>query len=154
MPESANMIIDKRKKENPIITKLGADMSVPDDFLETVISVYREGLEEYALQSATWGHIGDNHLHVNILPENEDDYFNGKELYSKWAQRITSMGGAVSAEHGVGKIKAPFLEVMYGKKHIMEMAELKYSLDPKGLLGRGKRGNEYSGLYETSAFFK
>lgn len=137
VPESANMIIDKRKKENPIITKLGADMSVPDDFLETVISVYREGLEEYALQSATWGHIGDNHLHVNILPENEDDYFNGKELYSKWAQRITSMGGAVSAEHGVGKIKAPFLEVMYGKKHIMEMAELKYSLDPKGLLGNG-----------------
>ena len=47
------------------------------------------------------------------------------------------MGGAVSAEHGVGKIKRGFLETMYGPVHIREMARLKCQLDPKGQLGRG-----------------
>ena len=47
------------------------------------------------------------------------------------------MGGAVSAEHGVGKIKRGFLKTMYGPAHISEMARLKCQLDPKGQLGRG-----------------
>ena len=47
------------------------------------------------------------------------------------------MGGAVSAEHGVGKLKAPFLEMMYGTDHIREMAALKAAFDPKCMLGRG-----------------
>lgn len=48
------------------------------------------------------------------------------------------MGGAVSAEHGVGKIKAGFLETMYGQTEAMvESARLKLQLDPDGQLGRG-----------------
>ena len=47
------------------------------------------------------------------------------------------MGGAVSAEHGVGKLKAPFLTVMYGVEHIRQMRRLKRLFDPKHQLGRG-----------------
>lgn len=137
VPESSNMIIDQRKKVEPIITKLGADMSVPDEYLEEVFNLYRTTLAEENLESATWGHIGDNHLHVNILPRNAEDFHKGKALYAQWADRITKMGGAVSAEHGVGKIKSNFLEVMYGENSIEEMKDLKYALDSKGLLGRG-----------------
>lgn len=137
VPESTNMMIDKRRQIDPAITKLGADMSVPDEYLEEVVALYRTGLEEYGLESAIWGHIGDNHLHVNILPRDGADFKKGKELYAKWARVITDMGGAVSAEHGVGKIKAPFLEVMYGRGHIIEMAKMKYAFDPDFIFGRG-----------------
>ena len=47
------------------------------------------------------------------------------------------MGGAVSAEHGVGKLKASFLEIMYGPEHIEEMRSLKRAFDPDWRLGDG-----------------
>ena len=50
---------------------------------------------------------------------------------------VTRMGGAVSAEHGVGKLKRDFLTVMYGKEHVREMAALKAAFDPDFLFGRG-----------------
>ena len=137
VPESVNMVIDHRKKIDSMITKLAADMSVPDQYLEEVFDLYRSGLEENNLQSATWGHIGNNHLHVNILPKNMEDYKTGKALYGIWADEITKMGGAISAEHGVGKLKANFLEVMYGAENIQQMAALKHQLDPLALLGEG-----------------
>lgn len=148
VPESVNMLIDQRKIDNPSIAKLGTDMSVPNDKLMQIMDLYENMLNEYGLQSAIWGHIGDNHLHVNILPRNEEEYDKGKELYGKWAEIVTEMGGAVSAEHGVGKLKSDFLTVMYGEKHINEMAELKMEFDPMALIGAGnmftplKRGDK------------
>lgn len=137
VPESVNMLIDQRKKEDPIITKLGTDMSVPNEHLHYIMQMYHRMLNGQDLQSAIWGHIGDNHLHVNILPRNAEDYKKGKELYARWATEVTELGGAVSAEHGVGKLKANFLRVMYGENHINEMATLKAIFDPEALLGAG-----------------
>ena len=137
VPESVNLLIDGRRKREPGITKLGTDMSVPDNRLRRVFAMYREGLSELGLQSAVWGHIGNNHVHVNILPNTMEEYRRAKELYGAWAQRVTEMGGAVSAEHGVGKLKASFLETMYGPKAIEEMRALKRFLDPDGILNPG-----------------
>ena len=137
VPESVNMLIDERRRIDPSITKLGSDMSVPDERLHDVVSLYRRTLAEAGLESAAWGHIGDNHLHVNVLPRDSRDFAAGKKLFAGWAAEVTRMGGAVSAEHGVGKIKRGFLETMYGPAHIREMARLKCQLDPKGQLGRG-----------------
>ena len=136
VPESVNMLIAQRKKLDPVITKLGTDMAVPDDRLEEVVALYRRGLAETGLQSAVWGHAGNNHLHVNILPRNGDDYRRGKALYADWARAVTGMGGTVSSEHAVGKAKADFLEIMYGPEHIAGMRALKRVFDPKGLLGQ------------------
>ncbi len=137
VPESVNMLIDQRKQIDPTITKLGTDMSVPDACLKQVMEFYRRELKAEGLESAVWGHIGDNHLHVNILPRNAQEYATGKALYRRWAKEICAMGGAVSAEHGVGKIKANLLTIMYGQKHIEQMRNLKATLDPKSLLGVG-----------------
>jgi D-lactate dehydrogenase (cytochrome) len=137
VPESVNMLIDRRKKEDPSITKLGADMSVPGHRLHHVMSMYRSMLDESGLQSAIWGHIGDNHLHVNILPHNEEEYKKGQALVALWAAEITKLGGSVSAEHGIGKLKTVFLTMMYGQDHVNEMAALKAVFDPKGLLCAG-----------------
>ena len=142
VPESVNMLIDERRRTDPAITKLGSDMSVPDDRLFDVVALYRRTLAEVGLQSASWGHIGNNHLHVNILPRDVGEYRRGGELFAAWAHEVTSMGGAVSAEHGVGKLKRDFLTTMYGRRHIEQMAALKLQLDPKAQLGRGNLFSE------------
>ena len=137
VPESVNMQVERSKRNYPEITKVGGDLAVPDSCFETLLALYDTTLEEEGLQHAAWGHIGDNHIHVNILPRDMDEYNRGKALLARWAAETSRMGGAVSAEHGVGKLKAPFLEVMYGPDHIREMAALKAAFDPKCMLGRG-----------------
>lgn len=137
VPEAVNMLIDERKKLDPTITKLGTDMSVPNQHLRFVMRMYREMLAARGLQSAIWGHIGNNHLHVNILPRDGEDYRQGKELYREWSRLVSERGGAVSAEHGVGKLKADFLTIMYGEENIAAMAGAKAAFDPQALLGAG-----------------
>ena len=146
VPESVNMLIDLRKQKEPAITKLGADMSVPDERLADVVEMYRTTLKENRLESASWGHIGNNHLHVNVLPNNAEEYRRAKELFLSWADRVTKMGGAVSAEHGVGKLKTAFLKVMYGEAHVDEMRALKRAFDPKWQLGCGNLFTEKEGF--------
>ncbi len=137
VPESVNMLIDRRRRDDPTITKLGSDMSVPDDRLRDVVALYRRTLAEEGLQTAVWGHIGNNHLHVNVLPHDADEFARGKRLFARWAREVSAMGGAVSAEHGVGKLKRDFLREMYGPQGVAAMARLKRAFDPAGVLGRG-----------------
>ncbi|MFW6303189.1 MAG: FAD-binding oxidoreductase, partial [Candidatus Sumerlaeota bacterium] len=137
VPESVNLLIDQRRREEPNLTKLGTDMSVPDEHLETIMQRYRTDLEECGLDFVVFGHIGNNHVHVNILPRTMADYEKGKELYLVWARAIVEMGGSVSAEHGIGKIKAPFLKMMYSEDELRQMQELKTLFDPKGILNPG-----------------
>ena len=136
-PECVNMQIDNIKKTDSRITKLGTDMSVPDNKLKDVMKMYNEGIEENNLTAVIFGHIGNNHLHVNIIPQNISEYEKGKELFLTWSEKIAAMGGAVSAEHGVGKLKAPFLKKMYGEEEINEMRKLKKIFDPAQIFNRG-----------------
>ncbi len=142
VPESVNMLIDVRRRRDPSITKLAGDMAVPDGCLRSIVDVYRESLAEAGLQSAIWGHIGDNHLHVNILPRDHAEYERGHALLVLWAREVAARGGAVSAEHGVGKIKRDFLVTMYGEEHVHEMARVKLAFDPDARLGRGNLFSE------------
>lgn len=137
VPESVNMLIDGRRQEDPSITKLGSDMAVPAGKLHWVMDLYRRGLAEAGLQSAMWGHIGDNHLHVNVLPKDAADMEKGRALFASWAAAISAVGGTVSAEHGVGKVKRDFLAIMYGPEAIAQMVAVKEAVDPRFLMGRG-----------------
>jgi len=136
-PEAVNLLIGERKRSNPEITKLGTDMSVPDAYLEMVMAMYNNDLREQSLDSVIFGHIGNNHVHVNILPNDMRQYEIGKSLYLSWARQIVALGGSVSAEHGIGKLKVPFLELMYGEEGIAQMRQLKKILDPNSILNPG-----------------
>lgn len=135
-PESVNGRIAEIKKSCPVITKLGSDMSVPDEAFHDIVSMYKRDLKEAGLYYVMFGHIGNNHLHVNIISRNEEEYFKGKEIFGRWADEVRKRKGSVSAEHGVGKLKRDFLIKMYGDKAVDEMREMKKSLDPKGIFGR------------------
>jgi len=136
-PEAVNSLIDERRKIEPRITKLGTDMAVPDESLEYIMDLYNTSLKESGLEAVIFGHIGDNHLHVNILPRNMEEYYKGKELYKAWARKVVEIGGTISAEHGIGKIKVEMLEIMYGQKGLLDMKRLKLLFDPENRLNNG-----------------
>jgi len=134
VPETINGIIAERKKQYPGIHKLGTDMAVPDGHMREMWDLYRSRCEELQLEWCAFGHIGNNHVHVNILPRNLEELEKGMQLYEIFAERAVALGGSVSAEHGIGKIKAKFLKVMFTHEQIDQMRSVKKALDPLGLL--------------------
>jgi D-lactate dehydrogenase (cytochrome) len=136
VPETVNATIAMRKAEHPEIHKIGTDMAVPDDALRDYVHFYREVLNAQGMETVVWGHIGDNHLHVNMIPRNPGEVDQGMENYMLFAKKAVEMGGTVAAEHGIGKLKRAFLELLYGEAGIVEMQTVKSVLDPKWLLNR------------------
>jgi D-lactate dehydrogenase (cytochrome) len=137
IPESVNLMIGERKKSIPELTKLGTDMSVPDNRMEKMMQMYHEGLAEAGLEYVIFGHIGNNHVHVNILPRSMEEYERGGALYFRWAKQVVEWGGSVSAEHGIGKLKTNFLRLMFADQEIKKMRELRGCFDPDHLLNAG-----------------
>jgi D-lactate dehydrogenase (cytochrome) len=137
LPETVNAIIAERKKQHPELHKLGTDLAVPDDRLRDMWQIYKTALEKADLEWVALGHIGNNHIHINILPRNGIDLEKGLELYKQFAAKALEFGGTVSAEHGIGKMKIKFLELMYSSDQIKEMRAVKLAFDPQGLLNPG-----------------
>ncbi len=138
VPETVNLVIDERRKKEPALTKLGTDMAVSDADIEKVMNLYHSALSATPLQYVMFGHIGNNHVHVNVLPASLQEYELGKEIYLGWAREVIHhMGGTVSAEHGIGKLKVSLLQEMYGEEGIRQMREVKRAFDPGFRLNRG-----------------
>ncbi|MHC1739806.1 MAG: FAD-binding oxidoreductase [Anaerolineaceae bacterium] len=137
IPETVNDIIAERKKSYPGLHKLGTDLAVPDEHLREMWQLYRDGCTANKLDWLAFGHIGNNHLHINILPRNMEDQEKGLQMYATFAKKAVEFGGAVSAEHGVGKIKTKFFRLMFSEEQIDQMKQVKNALDPQGILNPG-----------------
>lgn len=135
--EQVNAAIARAKSEYPEIHKIGTDAAVPPGALPDMLSFCRAAMDESGLRCVIFGHIGDSHLHLNIMPRNPAELKLGKELATSIAARAVELGGTVSAEHGIGKLKHDFLRLMYGDRGLSEMAAVKRALDPEGILNRG-----------------
>lgn len=137
IPETINGIIAERKKQTPGLHKLGTDMAVPDQYLSEIWTLYQSSCEALNLEWYAFGHIGNNHLHVNILPRDMQDLTKALDLYQSFARRVVELGGSVSAEHGIGKMKGKFLKLMFSAEEIEQMRRVKLALDPDGILNPG-----------------
>lgn len=113
--------------------KLGTDLAVPDDALADMMDRY----EAAPVRHVLFGHIGDNHLHLNMLPTSEAELAMAKAYYDDLARAAIAAGGTVSAEHGIGKVKRHQLAWMVGEDTLERFRALKRHLDPAWILGRG-----------------
>jgi FAD/FMN-containing dehydrogenase len=84
-----------------------------------------------------FGHIGDAHVHTEVLPETQKEWERGTEIAVELAKEVVRMGGTVGAEHGLGKRKAHLLSIQYGPAEIEAMRSVKRRFDPQQLLGQG-----------------
>ena len=117
--------------------KLGTDVAVPDNeftgfYFSTKILVESEGIDY-----VNYGHFGNSHMHLNLLPKSDDEFERGKILYDKICFNAIELGGTFSAEHGVGKNKTGLLLKMYGKENVDKMKAVKKILDPNYILNIG-----------------
>lgn len=117
--------------------KVGTDMSVPDRAGREMLEFYLEELKRSGIQYLIFGHLGDNHLHANLLPKSRGEFDLARGIYEVLVRKALDLGGTVSAEHGVGKLKLRYLEWMYGREGLKQMARVKRVLDPRGILSPG-----------------
>jgi len=84
-----------------------------------------------------FGHIGDGNVHIiiNVGPETRQLH---REIDEIIYQLINELKGSVSAEHGIGMMKKPFLAFSRSEEEIAMMRTVKNSLDPKGILSPGR----------------
>jgi len=126
--------------------KMGTDLIVPEKHLRDFVKFARSVGKKYKVPYAIWGHIGEIQLHVNFIPEDDDEYARALEAYKILAEKVVEWGGSIAAEHGIGKTKHLYLEIMFGEEAIRQMRRLKRQLDPNFILGRG---NIFSAVQEA-----
>ncbi|SWT39759.1 oxidase, FAD-binding [Klebsiella pneumoniae] len=109
-------------------------------FIREIDAIVQENYPDFEI--CWFGHIGDGNLHLNILkPENltKDEFFAKCQVVNKYVfDTVKKYDGSISAEHGVGMTKKPYLEYSRSAEEIEYMKALKKVFDPKGIMNPGK----------------
>jgi len=117
--------------------KFGTDFAVPDNQLKNFYFQLKHDVNKAGLDYVIYGHFGNSHIHLNMLPKKSTEFETAKKLYLDMCISAIKSGGTFAAEHGVGKNKKALLYEMYGEKVIDEMFRIKQNLDPNLILGSG-----------------
>lgn len=87
-------------------------------------------------RTVMFGHLGDGNIHVNVAPPEWPSEATAA-VEGAVLRLVVDHGGSISAEHGIGIAKAPFLSLGRGAADIAAMRAIKHALDPLGLLNPG-----------------
>ena len=116
--------------------KIGTDMAVPDSHFMDMMVFYKNELEGAGIDYVIFGHLGDNHLHINFLPA-KHEIQKAHKLYARLVEQILEWNGTISAEHGVGKLKKKYFLQMVGEESLAQLRAIKEIFDPGFILGKG-----------------
>ncbi len=116
--------------------KMGTDMAVENKYFLEMMNFYQETLDRKKVPYAAFGHIGDNHIHINFLPK-KDQITLARATYQELVEKILEWEGTVSAEHGIGKLKKAYFDQMVGAKSMEELKMIKRIFDPDFRLNPG-----------------
>lgn len=119
---------------------LSDDIIVPRSKITEMIKGCRDICDKHKLNVCMVGHLGDGNLHPQIaLDLNNDEQFkNYRQAKSEIYNLVISLGGTISAEHGVGLEKLSYLEGLIEASAIDKMKEIKQVFDPKNILNPNK----------------
>ncbi|MFN0275657.1 MAG: FAD-binding oxidoreductase [Chitinophagales bacterium] len=96
---------------------------------------------KYNFKSVCYGHAGDGNLHVNIIKGDlSDEDWNNKlpEAIKEIFQLVVSLGGTISAEHGIGLVQKNYMPIAFDKTQLKVFRAIKKLFDPMGILNPGK----------------
>jgi FAD/FMN-containing dehydrogenase len=122
----------------PYTARVGFDVSLAidrmEEYADTIGSRVR-AIDPKAF-AIVFGHAGDGNLHLNVHHEHTPDKH---DEFEKLVYDITGeFGGSISAEHGIGILKRPYLRMSRTEEEIETMRALKRALDPKNILNPGR----------------
>ena len=110
------------------------------DFINDIDTIVSNNYPEFEV--CWFGHIGDGNLHLNILKPDtmsKEDFFSECQLVNQYVfETVQRYGGSVSAEHGVGMTKKPYLHYSRSGTEIEYLKEIKKVFDPNNIMNRGK----------------
>lgn len=115
------------------------DGCVPLPRLGDYIRVVRQAARENELSVVIFGHAGDGHVHVNLLPElNRPGWFERiAAVYRTVTAEVIRLGGTPSGEHGDGRLRTSLLERLYGTEIVALFRQTKTAWDPHGIFNPG-----------------
>ena len=116
------------------------DLIVPRSNLCTLVKGIKNICEKYSLAVCIVGHVGDGNVHPQIALnlEDEQEVKSYKAAKQEIYKLTTSLGGLISAEHGIGVEKKEYLPKTINGLAIDYMKKVKKTFDPKGILNPGK----------------
>ena len=127
--EGVNIFTGKVMRLDRRITKLEAYMRAGDKGFRSVIKKYEDESKAAGLNASIFGHIYQNHYHVNLLTESYEQFEKGQKLLEKWAKELAGRQGKIETQHGVGKLKRAIFLKMAPPEYIREIRKLKQTFD-------------------------
>ncbi|MGH7559644.1 MAG: FAD-binding oxidoreductase [Gemmatimonadales bacterium] len=139
---------DIRHAASPILAGLGnsrrsmqviEDGCVPVPALARYVAAIRTASNRHDVPAVLFGHAGDGHVHVNLLPDTTRPGWEGRlaALYQEATDAVLSLGGTPTGEHGDGRLRTPLLARLYGEEVTALFRLVKEAFDPRGILNPG-----------------
>ena len=127
--------VEKQAQYGPTIM---FDVSLPIGEMEEYVSKVDSNLQKHwkDFRHIVWGHLADGNLHLVVgTGDLESDTI--KKIENSVYEPLELIGGSISAEHGIGLEKKPYLHLSRSEEEIIYMKALKDTFDPKGILNPG-----------------
>jgi glycolate oxidase len=163
-PEKAGEIMEARGKLVPTLSRIkpgnrlvaiSEDLGIPPTKIPEVIKRAQEISDKYDLLLTTFGHIGDGNVHTTLVTDmrSKAEWDRLRPATDELAELALEMGGTITAEHGTGLARAPYIEKQLGPA-LDVMRSIKKALDPNNILNPGKMGLEKKkyDIYDHFAF--
>lgn len=116
--------------------RIREDVAVPLPRLDELAAAVARIAASHGIPVATFGHVGDGNLHPNFGVDPDGPVADAvrRELYAS----VHALGGTISAEHGIGMLKAPYLGGEIDAPSLALLRTIKGACDPDGILNPGK----------------
>ncbi|WP_274654521.1 FAD-binding oxidoreductase [Paenibacillus humicola] len=121
-------------------TTILEDATVPRSKIADMVLRINEIARKHNVTIATFGHAGDGNLHPTATTDarDRDEIHRVEEAFAEIFEASIELGGTITGEHGVGLVKAPYLEWRVGPAGLGVMKGIKQAFDPHNLLNPGK----------------
>ncbi len=143
--EEEDKLWDVRRAISPSLMKYGTlkineDVVVPRSKVPELVAEIEQIGKRHKTFVANFGHAGDGNIHVNFVIDRDDAdaIARARQCVSETFQLSVALGGTISGEHGIGYVKAQYLDYALDRPTLEVMKGIKKVFDPNGILNPGK----------------
>jgi len=144
-PEDGEKIMAARRSALAALSRLRPttileDATVPRSKIADMVMAIQRIARKHGVQICTFGHAGDGNLHPTALADarNPEEMQRVEHAFEDIFEEAIRLGGTITGEHGVGVVKAPYLEWKAGAAGVELMKRIKQAFDPLDILNPGK----------------
>jgi FAD/FMN-containing dehydrogenase len=136
---AASPLISDSARAGLVSTQIIEDSVVPPEALGAYLSGVDDILHATKTDAVVFGHAGDANIHVNPLLDVRRSSWrdDARTILTETVDLVADLGGTLSGEHGDGRLRAPFVEQIWGSRLTRCFETVKATLDPTGILNPG-----------------